>query len=110
MQVYSDAISPDNGLVLECSVEYKSEDISDDDLDEEIRGFEEAAREMLLDFESRVSPVDYLDEYIKRCDAESEEMMAKFVKQINNTKLIAYVACGVLVLAAIVGIACSIIF
>ena len=101
INVYTTMIPEDAGLVLECSVEFKGDSVSDKALDNELEGFDAAAREFLFEISSKESAEEYLSEYIKKCDAEAEEMVAKFDKQINKLKLVSYVAGGVAVVVVL---------
>lgn len=101
VSVYTPLIAEDDGLVLECSVEFKGDNVSDKAIEEEIEGFNSSVEEFLLEISSQESPEEYLSEYIRRCDADAEEMVAKFDKQINSIKLAAYVAGAVAVVVVL---------
>lgn len=101
ISVYTALIPEDDGLVFECCAEFKGDTVSDKALDEETVGFDASAREFIAEISSAESPEEYLTEYIKKCNAEAEEMMAKFDKQIDRMKIATYVAGAVAVVVVL---------
>ena len=101
--VLTEGMAEDDGLVVVFTVPAKKGEVKNEALEDELSGFQDAARELIGELNEASDPVSYLLERIEKTDKEAREMMEKFNEEMKKMRRggIAF-AIGVAALALVV--------
>lgn len=104
INVFTDKIDKDNGLCFCSSVAVAKDRVDDDEILGDVKAFEESLEEFLAKLATSDSADALISAEIAESEQAAGEMMQEFERKIKSTNAMALIAVGVCVLAAAVAL------
>jgi hypothetical protein len=104
INVFTDKIDKDNGLCFCSSVTVAKDRVDDDEILGDVKAFEESLEEFLAKLATSDSADALISAEIAESEQAAGEMMQEFERKIKSTNAMALIAVGVCVLAAAVAL------
>ena len=104
VNVFTDKIDKDNGLCFCSSVAVAKDRVDDDEILGDVKAFEESLEEFLAKLATSDSADALISAEIAESEQAASEMMQEFERKIKSTNAMALIAVGVCVLAAAVAL------
>ena len=104
INVFTDKIDKDNGLCFCSSVAVAKDRVDDDEILGDVKAFEESLEEFLAKLATSDSADALISAEIAESEQAAGEMMQEFERKIKSTNTMALIAVGVCVLAAVVAL------
>lgn len=104
VNVFTDKIDKDNGLCFCSSVAVAKDRVDDDEILGDVKAFEESLEEFLAKLATSDSADALISAEIAESEQAAGEMMQEFERKIKSTNAMALIAVGVCVLAAAVAL------
>lgn len=104
INVFTDKIDKDNGLCFCSSVTVAKDRVDDDEILGDVKAFEESLEEFLAKLATSDSADALISAEIAESEQAAGEMMQEFERKIKSTNAMAIIATGICVLAAAVAL------
>ena len=104
INVFTDKIDKDNGLCFCSSVAVAKDRVDDDEILGDVKAFEESLEEFLAKLATSDSADALISAEIAESEQAAGEMMQEFERKIKSTNTMALIAVGVCILAAAVAL------